>query len=116
MRLGQVTFECFDIGVRIILKLSALRVAMRQRPEQFGPRRRRRGRLREELAPQFLLDAAPPLKGRANQALIAYLSDILKVSKSRLSIEKGLTSRRKVVSVQGMSEEEAKERIESFQS
>ena len=46
------------------IKVSALLVAMRQRPEQFGPRRRRRARLREELAPQFLLDAAPPLDVR----------------------------------------------------
>lgn len=47
--------------------------------------------------------AAPPVEGRANQALIGYLSSVLKVSKSALTIEKGLTSKRKLVSVSGLS-------------
>jgi uncharacterized protein (TIGR00251 family) len=48
--------------------------------------------------------AAPPVRGKANRELIAFLSDILGVSKSSISIEKGLTSRRKVVVVEGMKQ------------
>jgi uncharacterized protein (TIGR00251 family) len=55
--------------------------------------------------------AAPPVKGKANAALIAFLSDILDVSKSRLSIAKGATSRSKVIVIDGMSQEEVTERI-----
>jgi uncharacterized protein (TIGR00251 family) len=55
----------------------------------------------------YLRIAAPPVKGKANAALLAFLSDILGVSKSHLSIQKGATSRIKVIAVEGMSQEEA---------
>jgi uncharacterized protein (TIGR00251 family) len=54
----------------------------------------------------YLRIAAPPVKGKANAALLAFLSDILGVSKSCLSIEKGATSRTKVIAVEGMSQAE----------
>jgi len=47
--------------------------------------------------------AAPPVEGKANRALVEYLSEILGVSKSRISIGKGVTSRRKRVEVEGMT-------------
>ncbi len=50
--------------------------------------------------------AAPPVEGKANKELISYLSEILDVSKSRISIEKGTTSRRKMIIVEGMTEAE----------
>jgi uncharacterized protein (TIGR00251 family) len=50
--------------------------------------------------------AAPPVKGKANSALLDFLSDILGVSKSHLSIEKGVTSRMKVITIEGMSLDE----------
>ena len=56
--------------------------------------------------------AAPPVKGRANQELIRFLSDILGVPKSNLTIEKGATSKRKVISIRGMMQEEIMGRIE----
>jgi uncharacterized protein (TIGR00251 family) len=62
----------------------------------------------------YLRIAAPPVKGKANAALLAFLSDILGASKSRLSIEKGTTSRMKVVAIDGISQEEVKERIKDF--
>jgi uncharacterized protein (TIGR00251 family) len=46
--------------------------------------------------------AAPPVEGKANKELIAYLSDVLGVSQSVICIEKGLTSRNKLVSIAGM--------------
>lgn len=55
----------------------------------------------------YLRIAAPPVKGKANAALLAFLSDILGLSKSHLSIQKGATSRIKVIAVEGMSQEEA---------
>jgi uncharacterized protein (TIGR00251 family) len=54
----------------------------------------------------FIKITAPPVKGKANQALIAFLSDNLGVSKSRLSIEKGTTNRTKVITIEGMKQEE----------
>ena len=55
--------------------------------------------------------AAPPVKGKANQELIRFLSDILGVARSNLTIEKGATSKRKVISIQGLGQEEVMGRI-----
>ena len=46
--------------------------------------------------------AAPPVEGRANAALIKYLSTVLDVPRNAISIERGLTGRNKVVAVAGM--------------
>jgi uncharacterized protein (TIGR00251 family) len=43
--------------------------------------------------------AAPPIKGKANQELIKFLSDILRISKRRLIIEKGMTGKSKVIRI-----------------
>ncbi len=40
--------------------------------------------------------AAPPVKGKANKELIAFLSKVLGVSKGSVTIIKGHTGRRKV--------------------
>ena len=55
--------------------------------------------------------AAPPIEGRANQELIGYLSSALKVSKSALIIEKGLTSKRKLITISGLSQEQLRARF-----
>lgn len=49
--------------------------------------------------------AAPPVKGKANRELIKFLSDTLGVSKGSITIEKGHTSRRKVIMVEGVTDE-----------
>jgi uncharacterized protein (TIGR00251 family) len=41
--------------------------------------------------------AAPPIEGKANQILIEFLSDILKIPKSKIKLLKGNTSRIKTV-------------------
>ena len=51
--------------------------------------------------------AAPPVRGKANQELVKFLSKLLGVSKSSVTIEKGVTSRRKVVLVAGMKQADA---------
>lgn len=57
--------------------------------------------------------AAPPIKGRANQELVSYLSGILQVSKSALAIEKGLTSKRKLITINGLSLEQIRARFQN---
>lgn len=43
--------------------------------------------------------AAPPVDGKANSALIAFVADRLGLAKSAVSLKSGLTSRRKVLEV-----------------
>ncbi|MBI1912976.1 MAG: YggU family protein [Deltaproteobacteria bacterium] len=49
---------------------------------------------------------APPVEGEANKALIEFLSDVLGVKKSALSLEAGHKSRDKRVKVDGMTPED----------
>jgi len=48
--------------------------------------------------------AAPPVDGTANEALIEFLSKKLGVAKCQVTIRSGLSSRRKLVQVEGCSE------------
>jgi hypothetical protein len=52
--------------------------------------------------------AAPPVEGKANQELIKYLSNLLNIRKSNISIDKGLTGRRKMVTISGMDSNDLK--------
>lgn len=56
---------------------------------------------------------APPIKGKANRELIAFLSQLLDVSKSSINIIKGHTSRNKLVAINGLSQEEVTKRLSS---
>ena len=55
--------------------------------------------------------SAPPVKGKANRELIAFLSQMLGVTRGSLTIIKGHTSRNKVVAIDGLSREEVMERL-----
>ena len=55
--------------------------------------------------------AAPPVKGRANHELVKFLSDILGVSQGRVTIERGVTSRTKVISIGGLTQEQVMLRL-----
>jgi len=55
--------------------------------------------------------SAPPVKGKANKELIAFLSQILGVSQSTLTILKGHTTRNKVVAIEGLSQEDIMKRL-----
>jgi uncharacterized protein (TIGR00251 family) len=55
--------------------------------------------------------AAPPTEGKANKELISFLSEVLDISKSRISIDKGTTSHRKLIELEGIKKEEADERL-----
>jgi len=60
--------------------------------------------------------AAAPVKGKANRELINFLSDILGISKSNLTIEQGLTSRKKVISINGLTQSQALAQLEKLVS
>jgi uncharacterized protein len=54
---------------------------------------------------------APPIEGRANENLIKYLSDYFHIRKSAIKIEQGEKSRKKVISITGLTKEEVTNHI-----
>lgn len=83
-------------------------------PVQVHPGAKKNAVVRFENSVWHIKVAAPPVEGKANRALIEFLSDILDVPKSRISIEKGATSRRKVMVVEGMTEAQSGERLQAY--
>lgn len=55
--------------------------------------------------------AAPPVRGKANKELIAFLAQKLGLSKGDLTILKGHSSRNKLISIVGLSREELNQRL-----
>jgi hypothetical protein len=55
--------------------------------------------------------AAPPVDGKANEECIAFLAGVAGVAKSRVRILSGLTSRMKVVEIDGIKKEEMDRRL-----
>jgi uncharacterized protein YggU (UPF0235/DUF167 family) len=55
--------------------------------------------------------AAPPERGRANEALIKLLAGSLGVPRSRVSVVGGQTARRKIVEVDGLDLPEIERRL-----
>ncbi len=56
---------------------------------------------------------APPAEGRANEACIEFLASLLKLPRSSITIASGLSSRRKVIRVVGLSVDELQKRLRS---
>ena len=54
---------------------------------------------------------APPVEGRANDACIEFLANLLKVPRSSVTIASGQSSRRKMIRVSGISADEAQKRL-----
>ena len=54
---------------------------------------------------------APPVEGRANEACIEFLANLLKVPPSSVTIASGQTNRKKVIRVAGLSAEEVRKRL-----
>ena len=54
---------------------------------------------------------APPLEGRANQSLIAFLAETLSVAKNAVELKSGTLSRSKVFLLRGVSLEKAEAAI-----
>lgn len=77
------------------------------------PRARRTG-LKGRLGDAYKLDVAcPPVEGRANQACVEFVAGKLAVPKSAVRIVAGLTSRTKLVEIEGMEQSEAESRLAS---
>ena len=55
--------------------------------------------------------AAPPVKGKANRELVTFLGEALGISKNRVSITRGHTTRNKFIAIDGLSEADVKERL-----
>jgi uncharacterized protein (TIGR00251 family) len=54
---------------------------------------------------------APPVEGRANEAGIEFLANLLKVPRSSVTIASGQNSPRKVIRVRGVSADEVQKRL-----
>ncbi|MGZ3742246.1 MAG: DUF167 domain-containing protein [Pseudobdellovibrionaceae bacterium] len=54
---------------------------------------------------------APPVDGKANAALVEFLSDVLDIPKHQIEILKGETGRNKSVEVLGLSLEEIQQKL-----
>ena len=55
--------------------------------------------------------AAPPLEGRANEAVVELVSELLGVKRRQVTVARGAGSRTKLVEVEGVSEAEAEARL-----
>jgi len=55
--------------------------------------------------------AAPPVDGKANEALLAFIATRLGVAKSAVHLKSGHTSRRKLLAVAGVAPAQAQARL-----
>ncbi len=58
--------------------------------------------------------AAPPVEGKANKALVKYLSELFGVRKNKIEIVAGEKGLDKIISIDGMSAAVAEERIQAY--
>jgi hypothetical protein len=69
--------------------------------------RARRAAVTGRLDDAWKLDlTAPPVEGKANEECVRYLAELVGVPRARVRIVTGLTSRTKVVEIEGITEEE----------
>jgi uncharacterized protein len=54
---------------------------------------------------------APPIDGRANEACVKFLSELLDVPHSSIAIISGYSSRNKVIRLTGISADKVRERL-----
>jgi uncharacterized protein (TIGR00251 family) len=55
---------------------------------------------------------APPIDGKANQACIDFLAEVLKVPRSSVTIASGESSRNKVIRIAGISADQVRVRLD----
>ena len=55
--------------------------------------------------------AAPPVDGKANDECVRFLAEFARVPRSRVRIVMGLTSRVKVVEIEGVAQEDLERRL-----
>jgi uncharacterized protein len=74
--------------------------------------RARQNALKGELGDALKLSlTAPPVEGRANEACIEFLANLLKVPRTSVTIASGQSSHRKVIRVSGVSADEVHKRL-----
>lgn len=54
---------------------------------------------------------APPVDGKANQAVIEFFADLFAIPRSSVTIASGETSRNKIVRIAGVSKEVAEQKL-----
>ena len=60
---------------------------------------------------------APPVEGKANQAVIEFFADLFQIPRSSVTIASGETSRNKIVRIAGVSKPVLEQRLaENFKS
>ena len=77
------------------------------------PRARKNAITREVGDALKLALTAPPVEGRANQACIAFLAEVLNVPRSSVTIAAGESSRNKVISVRALSAAQVEEKLQA---
>ncbi|HYL13998.1 MAG TPA: DUF167 domain-containing protein [Terriglobales bacterium] len=75
------------------------------------PRAKRNGITGEVGDALKLALTAPPVEGRANDACIEYLANVLDVPRSSVTIAAGQNSRNKVIRVAGLTAQEVRQRL-----
>jgi uncharacterized protein len=74
--------------------------------------RARRSALAGRFGDAWKLDlAAPPVDGKANEECIRFFADLAQVPRARVRIVTGLTSRMKVVEIEGIPQEDLERRL-----
>jgi uncharacterized protein len=56
---------------------------------------------------------APPVEGRANEACVAFLAEVLNVSRSSVTIAAGESGRNKVICVRALSAAQVEEKLQA---
>ena len=56
---------------------------------------------------------APPVDGKANDACVRFLAELLKVARSSVTIAAGASSRNKVIRIEGVTAEQVRSRLKS---
>jgi len=59
---------------------------------------------------------APPVEGRANQAVIEFLAELFAIPRSSVTIASGDTSRNKIVRISGLGRAAVEERLSARQT
>jgi hypothetical protein len=54
---------------------------------------------------------APPVEGKANDALVEFLADTLQVARKQIDIVTGQTARRKIVRVRGITASQVEQKL-----
>ena len=74
--------------------------------------RAKRTRIAGRVGDAYKLElAAPPTDGKANDECVRFLAEVAAVPRARVRIVLGLTSRTKVVEIEGMPQETLLERL-----